>query len=325
MQPRGPQCSRAACCCERNDRPPKSSCPPHPHPRTLLCIFTQHKWSTHSFLPLIYFCFLFGVCGDFKQASAYSCQWNKARWCQRLFSLPPALHGGRISVRWVTQLSKIAVTQFQDQTHTHGNESKALRRRDAHGLQVITLNCPKQGGAGRAANARKGGEEIWWVRSLDTHCGGKEEGGREKNTAPTQRRFSSAPGEGKVDIYPRRWRPKRVGGQLFSAILSRPGGKSRDESAERTNWAVSPHVNHAVYCFLPRRDRGLFLLPCAGAMSDHTFTFRRTSPKSFAEVVFFLIDALTHYARVPRRACCFSCHRGIRLTSNKEETNASLF
>lgn len=32
----------------------------------------------------------------------------------------------------------------------------------------------------------------------------KEEGGEKKNTAPTQREFLSAPGEGKVDIYLRR-------------------------------------------------------------------------------------------------------------------------
>lgn len=258
MQPRGPQCSRAACCCECNVRPPKSSKPPHP--RTLFAFSrnTTDRPPPPTPFFFIYFCFLFGVCGDLRQASAYSCQWNKARWCQRLFSLPPALHGGRISVRWVTQLSKIAVTQFQDQTHTHGNESKALRRRDAHGLQVITLNCPKQGGAGRAANARKGGEEIWWVRSLDTHCGGKEEGGREKNTAPTQRRFSSAPGEGKVDIYPRRWRPKRVGGQLFSAILSRPGGKKQRRERRKDKLSRFPSCKPRSLLFPSQTWQGAF-------------------------------------------------------------------
>lgn len=42
-----------------------------------------------------------------------------------------ALHSGRISARWVTQLSKIAVTQFQDQTHSQwetGFEPKGRRR-----------------------------------------------------------------------------------------------------------------------------------------------------------------------------------------------------
>lgn len=32
----------------------------------------------------------------------------------------------------------------------------------------------------------------------------RRRGERKKHTAPTQRQFSSAPGEGKVDIYPRR-------------------------------------------------------------------------------------------------------------------------
>lgn len=30
----------------------------------------------------------------------------------------------------------------------------------------------------------------------------------------------------------------------------------------------------------------------------------------------FFLDALTHYARALKRACYFSCHRGIRLTQN---------
>lgn len=41
----------------------------------------------------------------------------------------PAPRGGRISERWVTQLSKIAVTQFQDQTQSM--RKRALSRGDA--------------------------------------------------------------------------------------------------------------------------------------------------------------------------------------------------
>lgn len=52
---------------------------------------------------------------------------------------PSALHSGRISVRWVTQLSKIAVTQFQDQTHSQWETGFEPKGRERSQVTPLTL------------------------------------------------------------------------------------------------------------------------------------------------------------------------------------------
>lgn len=87
-----------------------------------------------------------------------------------------ALHSGRISVRWVTQLSKIAVTQFQDQTQSM---RKGLWVEETQEISGNPLNYPNKDEQKRKKKThtqkkRRERSAFWWVRIFeysDTHCG----------------------------------------------------------------------------------------------------------------------------------------------------------
>lgn len=196
-QPRGPQCSQQPVVVIVTARPKSNPLP------------AQHDVICNACCVFIWLCD--EVLQQFKNAPRpYPCQWNKACWCQSFFFPLPSKVGG--SLRWVTQLSKIAVTQFQDQTHTvnekKGFESKG--RKEASGDPP--LNYPNTDEETRLKHRKKRGKEFWWVRIFYyiVDIWRKEE----KHAALTQRQISSALDEEKVAIYARRWGQKKVSWML---------------------------------------------------------------------------------------------------------------
>lgn len=156
-QPRGPQCSQQPVVVIVTARPKSNPLP------------AQHDVICNACCVFIWLCD--EVLQQFKNAPRpYPCQWNKACWCQRFFFPLPSKVGG--SLRWVTQLSKIAVTQFQDQTHTvnekKGFESKG--RKEASGDPP--LNYPNTDEETRLKTHRKKKRErILMSKDFLLHCG----------------------------------------------------------------------------------------------------------------------------------------------------------
>lgn len=66
---------------------------------------------------------------------------------------------------------------------------------------------------------------------------------------------------------------------------------NRRQSKEGLIERFPSYANHAVYCFLSRHDRGLFL-PCAGAMSKvNIVKFAHLCSSTY---VLFTFDTITH-------------------------------
>lgn len=266
---------------------------------------------------------------------------EQAMLMSEIFFFSSALHSGRISVRWVTQLSKIAVTQFQDQTHSQwekGFWAEGTREISGKTPSSFYFKSKKNKRTTRKRKTQTKTEKKKEKRVLMNKdfrifgytlwiSGGK----KKKPSALTQRLFSSALGTGtKVCVFGRRWRRKRVSLMCFFYVFYE-WKWVETATQERLTEPFLSYANHAVYCFLSRHDRGLFL-PCAGAMS------KVDKAKSFylfiCDLFVFSLDVFlftfwhnnTHTHGCLDHVCCFSCHGAIiKLQNKKKKTLIGLY